>query len=89
MPSLEHARPRLDLEGTAGFRVAGARGRVVGRVEGPMYGRSQEIPDTLSVRISLLRRRRRLVPPDAIEAIDERTRVVGLRIERAAHRAFL
>lgn len=33
--------------------------------------------------------RRRLVPADAIEAIDERMRVIGLRIERSAIRAFL
>jgi hypothetical protein len=87
--SLELARSRVDLSGTAGFLVADARGRVVGQVEGPMYGASPEIPDALSVRSSLLRCRRRLVPADAIEAIDERTRVIGLRIERAAIRAFL
>ena len=79
----------LNLEGKSGFLVADARGRVVGRVEGPMYGSSGEMPDALSVRFSLLRWRRRLVPADAIEAIDERTRVIGLRIERAAIRAFL
>jgi hypothetical protein len=83
--SLELARSRVDLSGTAGFLVADA-GRVVGQVEGPMYGPSPEIPDALSVRSSLLRCRRRLVPADAI---DERTRVIGLRIERAAIRAFL
>jgi hypothetical protein len=87
--SLELARSRVDLSGTAGFLVSDARGRVVGQVEGPMYGTSPEIPDALSVRSSLLRCRRRLVPADAIEAIDERTRVIGLRIERAAIRAFL
>jgi hypothetical protein len=76
------------FNGTAGFLVADARGRVVGRVEGPMYAASPEIPEALSVRSGLLRRRRRLVPADAIEAVDKRTRVVGLRIERSALRAF-
>jgi hypothetical protein len=82
-------RPLPSLDGTAGFLVADARGRVVGRVEGPMYGASPEIPEALSVRVSLLRRRRRLVPADAIEAIDEQTRVIGLRLERSAIRAFV
>jgi hypothetical protein len=89
VPSLEQARPPVDLNRTTGFLVADARGRVVGRVEGPMYGRSAQTPDALSVRFSLLGWRRRLVPAGAIEAIDERTRVIGLRIERAAIRAFL
>jgi hypothetical protein len=54
-----------------------------------MYGGSPETPDALSVRFSLLGRRRRLVPAGAIEAIDEGTRVIGLRIERSAIRGFL
>ncbi len=89
MPSLEQARPRVDLNGTTGFLVADSLGRVVGRVVGPMYGRSAHTPDALSVRFSLLGWRRRLVPADAIEAIDDRTRVIALRIERSAIKAFL
>jgi len=89
LPSLEQARPRVDLVRTTGFLVAYARGRVVGRVEGPMYGASPVIPDALSVRFGLRRWRRRLVPAGAIEAIDDRTRVVGLRIERSSIREFL
>ena len=87
--SLEQARPPVRLNATTGFLVADARGRLVGQVEGTMYGESPEIPDALSVRSSLLRCRRRLVPADAIEAIDERTRVIGLRLERSAIRAFV
>jgi hypothetical protein len=79
----------LDLDGTAGFLVADARGRVVGRVEGSMYGSSAETPDALSVHFSLLRWRRRLVPASAIAAIDDRTRVIALRIDRTEVRAFL
>ncbi len=89
VPPPEQARPGVDLKRTTGFLVADARGRVVGRVEGPMYGASPQIPDALSVRFSLLGWRRRLVPAGAIEAIDDHTRVVGLRIERSAIRAFL
>ena len=39
----------VDLRRTAGFLVADARGRIVGRVECPMYGTSPEEPDALSV----------------------------------------
>jgi hypothetical protein len=54
-----------------------------------LYAASPEIPEALSVRVSLLGRRRRLVPADAIDAIDERTRVIGLRLERSALSAFV
>lgn len=54
-----------------------------------MYGGSPEIPDALSVRFTVRRWRRRLFPADAIEAIDERTRVIGLRVERSAVGASL
>ena len=79
----------FDLGRTTGFLVADARGRVVGRVEGLLYGASTETPDALSVRLSLLRWRRRLVPAGAIAAIDDRTRVIGLLLERNALRAFV
>jgi hypothetical protein len=54
-----------------------------------MCGGSPQVPDALSVRLGLLRRRRRLVPVGAIEVIDERRTVIGLRIDRSATRAFL
>jgi len=85
---LKPASTLVDLNGTRGFIVADARGRVVGRVKGPVYHASREIPEALSIRFSLLRWRRRLVPADAIEAIDNHTRVIGLRIERSAIRAL-
>ena len=80
---------RVDLNRTAGFRVADARGRAVGRVEGPEYRASVESPEAISVRFSVLRWRRRLVPADAIEVIDDHTRRIGLRIERSAISAFV
>jgi hypothetical protein len=79
----------IDLRRTAGFLVADARGRIVGRVECPMYGTSPEEPDALSVRSGWLARRRRLVPADSIEQIDDSSRVIGLRVEREAIRTFL
>jgi hypothetical protein len=79
----------LDLRDTAGYLVADSRGRIVGRVECPMYGTSPEQPDALSVRSGFLARRRRLVPADTIEQIDGGTRVIGLRIDRDSIRTFL
>jgi hypothetical protein len=78
----------LDLRETVGYVVADARGRIVGRVECPMFGSSPEIPDALAVRSGFLSRRR-LVPADTIEQIDGGTRVIGLRIERNSIRSFL
>jgi len=79
----------LDLRNTAGYLVADARGRVVGKVECPMYGTSPEVPDALSVRSGFLSRRRRLVPADTIELIDGGSKVIGLRIDRDSIRTFL
>ena len=78
----------LDLRETVGYVVADARGRIVGRVECPLFGSSPEVPDALAVRSGFLSRRR-LVPADTIEQIDDGTRVIGLRIERDSIRSFL
>ena len=69
----------LNLVDTAGFLVADNRGRVVGKVECPMYGALPDVPDALSVRGGLFSRRRRLVPADTIADVDPATQVVGLR----------
>ena len=79
----------VDLRRTAGYLVADARGRVVGRVECPMYGSSSETPDALSVRSGFLARRRRIVPADTIEQIDGGSQVIGLRVDRDSIRTFL
>ena len=79
----------VDLRSTAGFLVADAKGRIVGRVECPMYGTSPETPDALSVRSGLFARRRRLVPAESIEQIDNGTSVIGLRVERGSIKTFL
>ena len=79
---------RRCLTTTVGFMVADARGRPVGRVEGPRYGASPE-PDALSVRSGVLRRRRSLIPVAAIAAIDDRTQVIGLLVDRDAIRAVV
>ncbi len=79
----------MDLDQTRGFLVADVSGRIVGKVECAMYGRTENVPDALSVRSGLLSRRRRLVPADAIAEIDDRSRVIGLGVEREAIRSFL
>ncbi|HEX5449940.1 MAG TPA: hypothetical protein VFW85_07775 [Gaiellaceae bacterium] len=79
----------IDLRRTAGFVVADASGRLVGTVECPMYGTSPEKPDALSVRSGWLSRRRRLVPVESIEQVDDGAKVIGLRVEREAVRTFL
>ena len=81
------ARP--ELLRTTGFRVADANGKVIGTVEGPMYGTVPDVPDALSVRSGFLSRRRRLVPADAISEIDGRSGVIGLSVDREAILNFL
>ena len=78
-----------DLRRTIGYLVADVRGRVVGRVECPMYGTAPDVPDALSVRSGFLSRRRRLVPANTIKEIDGSSGVVGLSVGREAIRAFL
>ena len=79
----------MDLRRTAGFTVSDRRGRVVGKVECPMYGTAPDVPDALSVKAGLFSRRRRLVPADTIEQIDGASRVIGLRVDRESIRSFL
>jgi hypothetical protein len=78
-----------DLRRTTGYLVADVSGRVIGRVECPMYGTAPDVPDALSVRSGFLSRRRRLVPADTIREIDGASGVVGLSVAREAIRAFL
>jgi hypothetical protein len=78
-----------DLRRTIGYLVADVSGRVVGRVETPMYGTSPDVPDALSVRSGFLSRRRRLVPAEAIDEIDGSSGVVGLKVASEAIRSFL
>jgi membrane protein YdbS with pleckstrin-like domain len=54
-----------------------------------MYGTSPAEPDALAIRSGLLRHRHFVVPAAAIETIDERTRVIGLRLESQDLTRFL
>jgi hypothetical protein len=78
----------VDLRTTVGYVVADARGRMVGRVECPLFGRSPDVPDAIAVRSGFLARRR-LVPAESIEQVDDGTRLVGLRVERSSIASFL
>ena len=79
----------IDLRRTAGYIVADRQGRLVGKVECPMYGTAPDVPDALSVKSGLFSRRRRLVPADTIDQIDGSSGVIGLRVDRDAIRSFL
>lgn len=78
-----------DLRRTIGYAVADVSGRVIGRVECLMYGRTPDVPDALAVRSGFLSRRRRLVPAEAIERIDGASGIVGLRVDHETIRPFL
>jgi len=79
----------IDLRRTAGYIVSDRHGRLVGKVECPMYGTTPDIPDALSVKSGLFSRRRRLVPADTIDQIDGSIGVIGLRVDIDAIRSFL
>jgi hypothetical protein len=81
------ARP--ELLRTTGFLVADSNGRVIGTVEGPMYGTVADVPDAIAVRSGFFSRRRRLVPADTISEIDGRSGVIGLSVDREAILCFL
>jgi hypothetical protein len=78
----------VDLASTLGFLVADRRGRLIGRVESPMYGTTPDRPDALAVRSGIFSRRR-IVPADAIEGIDGASGVIELSVERDAIQTFL
>src|SRR3954466_2911509 len=79
----------IDLRRTAGYIVADRQGRLVGKVECPMYGTAPDVPDALSVKSGLFSRRRRMVPADTIDQIDGNSGVIGLRGDRESIRSFL
>ena len=78
-----------DLRWLNGFLVADREGRRVGRVECPMYGTAPDVPDALAVRSGFFARRRKVVPAEAIEEVDDTTGVIGLRVPREALKSFL
>jgi hypothetical protein len=78
-----------DLTTTTGFVVADNAGKIVGRVECPMYGTLPDVPDALSVRGGRWSRHRRLVPADTIAQIDRAKGIVALRVARDTIRRFL
>jgi hypothetical protein len=79
----------LNLLDTAGFVVADNRGRVIGKVECPMYGTLPDVPDALAVKSGFLSRHRKIVPADTIAEVDRSSEIVALRVAREAIRRFL
>lgn len=54
-----------------------------------MYGTAPDVPDALAVRSGHLIHRHFMVPAVAIDAIDDRSRVIGLRLQRNQLQRFL
>ena len=81
--------PASALLQTPGYLVADSNGRLVGRVECPMYGTEPEVPDALAVRKGFFARRRHLVPADVVDQIDSASGVVGLSVGHESLRNFL
>jgi hypothetical protein len=54
-----------------------------------MYGTAEDEPDALAVCSGTFRRRHFVVPATAIAAIDDRSRVIGLRLPSEALTRFL
>jgi sporulation protein YlmC with PRC-barrel domain len=72
------------LERTPGYLVVDTKGRIVGRVNDIVYAGSPRTPSALCIRSGFFSRRRGLVPIQAIEAIDDTTRVIALQAPRQA-----
>ena len=77
------------IDNTSGFLVSDVCGRILGHVECPMFGTSPDEPDALAVRTDGLIHHRFVVPAIAIDAIDPRTKVIGLGLERRQLLRFL
>ncbi|MGZ8694853.1 MAG: hypothetical protein ACXWYS_05380 [Gaiellaceae bacterium] len=79
----------VDLRTTVGFQVTDVAGRLLGRVECPMYGTRPDEPDALSVRTRRFFAPRHMVPAEAISGIDGAERRIDLRVARDALPRFL
>jgi hypothetical protein len=75
------------LAATSGFLVTDRNGKLVGRVESPMYGTAPDEPDALAVKAGLFKRN--LVMADTIDSIDRATGVIDLNVERDSIPTFL
>ena len=87
-PAREFPLPgrQTDLRRVAGFLVVDARGRLVGRVEGPTFDASFGTSAAMTVSFGFLWLRRCRVAAESVEQIDDGTKVIGLRIDRKALR---
>ncbi len=78
------------IQNTTGYLVTDSRGREIGQVECPMYGRAEARPDSLAV-CSRGRpfRHHYVVPAESIRAIDRRSRFIRLGLEQRQLIRFL
>ncbi len=86
----EKLSPVSPIRNTTGYLVADAQGRRVGRVECPMYGRTQAWPDSLAVcSDGRVFRRHYVVPKESIGAIDRGACSIRLALTRNELQRFL
>jgi hypothetical protein len=78
----------MTVQDTSGYLVTDARGRWVGRVECSMYGTAPDEPDAIAVRSGRVVHRHFIVPLTAIDEIDDRAEVIGLRLDRSKLQRF-
>lgn len=73
------------LAAAEGYLVLSKDGRHVGSIDHVRYGKHSEYPDEIVVRRRFAaRRRRQVIPFDAIESVSRRERIVVLRIDHTA-----
>jgi hypothetical protein len=87
VPAGAVSRAHAEVGPISGFLVVDVRGRVAGRVDRTIQAFPGEESGPLPIRFGFLRVRRCLLPPESIEQIDGRTKVIGLRIDRKTLRA--
>ena len=79
----------LEIDETGGFTVSDSTGRLVGKVEGSLYGTSPDVPDALAIRSEGFLHRHFVVPATAIRRVDELAGEIELVLERSKLRRFL
>jgi hypothetical protein len=86
--SIELPDGSFDLRHAKGYLVTDRSGQLLGKVDSPMYGSSEDTPDALALKAGALGRRRLMVPADVVAEVDGRSGVIALLVDRDALRVF-
>jgi hypothetical protein len=79
----------LEIGNAMGFGVRDPRGRMIGLVEAPLYGREPDRPDALAIRSGRLVHRHFIVPLSLIADVDGDEGVIDLLVSRSDLQRFL